>query len=98
MITNIILFIIALLGAVITYFIIPFLKTKFSQAGNENIQYWAEIAIRYAEDLLKGEGQGKYKKDIVLDFLKAKGFKGLPDEISMIIDAIVNQLNAIDWT
>lgn len=95
--TNTALFFVAALGTIITYFIIPILKSKLSASEIEKLKYWTEIAVRFYEDNIAGTGMGKKKKEKVLNFLLEKGFVVNESELDMVIDAMVNQLNNNEW-
>ena len=40
---------IALLAAIITYFVVPFIKSKTTEAQQQKLEYWIKAAVRYAE-------------------------------------------------
>jgi hypothetical protein len=95
--SNVLLFIISVWGAVFSLIIAPYIKSKLNTAELEKIKYWAEIAVRFYEDNIKGTGLGEQKKIMVIDFLENKGFSVSESELDMVIDAIVNQLNNTEW-
>ena len=68
--------IIALVVAVITAFVIPWLKGK----------------IEAAEQLYNGTGRGEEKKAYVVKFLQEKGFTLDPDSLDKLIEAAVFNL------
>ena len=43
--------IIPILGAIITYILVPFIKEKTSQAQRDNIYEWVKIAVFSAEQM-----------------------------------------------
>jgi len=69
--------IIALAAALITGFLIPWIKTKIGTAKLEQVQHWVAIAVQAAEKIYQDELEdvGAKKKLYVEDFLAAKGFK-----------------------
>lgn len=95
--TNTALFFISALGAIITYFVVPLIKSKLSASEIEKLKYWTDIAVRFYEDNIAGKGMGDKKKEKVLEFLVEKGFVVNESELDMVIDAIVNQLNNTEW-
>ena len=66
--------IIALVVAVITAFVIPWLKGKIDADKLEQIKLWVTVAVEAAEQLYNGTGRGEEKKAYVVKFLQEKGF------------------------
>ena len=85
--------IIPILGAIITYLIVPFIKQKTTKEQRENIYFWVEVAVSAAEQIYKEKGQGKLKKEYVVDFLVSKGINITIEELDVLIEAAVNELN-----
>ena len=75
-ITPIIEGLIALFSAVITAFVIPFIKAKLTRSQQENLRFWVSLAVRAAEQLY-GSGTGKEKKEYVISFLLSKGISSI---------------------
>ena len=75
----------ALIGAGVSVFLIPWLKKQTTEAQRKE--------LTAAEQLYKGAGRGEEKKQYVLDFLKQKGFKVDEESVSNAIEAAVKQLN-----
>ncbi len=65
--------IIPILGVIITYLIVPFIRQKTTKEQRENIYFWVRVAVQAAEMIYKEKGQGKLKKEYVIDFLVSKG-------------------------
>ena len=65
--------IIALVAAVITAFMIPWLKGKIDADKLEKIELWVTVAVEAAEQLYVGSGRGAEKKAYVVQFLQEKG-------------------------
>lgn len=86
--------IIALVAALITAFVIPWIKTKIKAEKLEQIKQWVTIAVQAAEQIYIGSGRGEEKKQYVLDFLNAKGYTIEFDNIDIdaLIEAIVFEL------
>ena len=55
------------LGGIITYYVIPYLKSKTTSEQRKDLVYWMQLAIKVAEDLYKKEGQGELKKKYVIE-------------------------------
>lgn len=92
-ITPIINAIIALAAAVITVFLVPYLKSKYSAERLTELQNWVTIAVESAEQLFKGTNRGEEKKEYVLNFLSTKGFIIDENSIDNMIEAIVLEIN-----
>ena len=84
--------VIALIVAVITAFVIPWLKGKISADKLEQIKLWVTVAVEAAEQLYKGSGRGEEKKAYVVQFLQEKGFTLDPDSLDKLIEAAVFNL------
>ena len=86
---------IPLLGAIITYLIVPLIKQKTTKEQRENIYFWVKVAVAAAEQIYKEKGQGKLKKEYVVDFLVSKGINITIQELDILIEAAVKELNII---
>lgn len=84
--------IIALVVAVITAFVIPWLKGKIDADKLEEIELWVTVAVEAAEQLYNGTGRGEEKKAYVVKFLQEKGFTLDPDSLDKLIEAAVFNL------
>ena len=85
--------VIALIAAIITTFLIPWIKSKIDAAKLAQIVEWVGIAVRAAEQIYNESGMGEEKKQYVLDFLADKGFTLDPNSINAMIEAAVKELN-----
>ena len=83
----------ALIGAGVSVFLIPWLKKQTTEAQRKELTAWVKIGVAAAEQLYVGQGRGEEKKQYVLDFLKQKGFKVDEESVVNAIEAIVKQLN-----
>ena len=92
-ITPIVNAVIALIAAIITTFLIPWIKSKIDAAKLAQIVEWVGIAVRAAEQIYNESGMGEKKKQYVLDFLADKGFTLDPNSINAMIEAAVKNLN-----
>ena len=63
---------IALIGAGVSVFLIPWLKSQTTEAQRKELTAWVKIGVAAAEQLYKGAGRGEEKKQYVIDFLKQK--------------------------
>ena len=69
-ITPIINAVIALLAAGVSVFLIPWIKSKTTDAQRKELLEWVKIGVAAAEQLYEGQGRGEEKKQYVLDFLQ----------------------------
>lgn len=92
-ITPIINAIVALVAAVISCFLVPYIKSKYGAEKLTEIQKWVKIAVEAAEQLFTGPGRGKEKKSFVVEFLESKGFTLDADSIDKMIEAAVLEMN-----
>lgn len=93
-ITVIINAVIALIAAIVSTFLIPWIKTKTTSQQREDLVAWVKIAVAAAEQVYKGEKKGSEKKQYVLDFLAKNGFSINEDSVNAAIEAAVKQLNS----
>ena len=71
-ITDIIECVIALLSALVSAFVIPYIKSRLSESKRSQLIFWIKTAVRAAEQLY-GSKTGKDKKEYVVSFLLSKG-------------------------
>ena len=80
-----------IIGAIITYVLVPLYKEKTTAEQQANIEYWVSVAVAAAEQLLKDK-TGKDKKAFVLIFLRQKGIKINAEQLDTLIEAAVYHL------
>lgn len=97
-ITPIVEAVIALASAVITVFLIPYLKTKLTEAQRKRIKEYIDTAVMAAEKLfptVDGEKLGEEKLQYVADYLKSKGIEfdvgDVYDDIRIMIESAVKE-------
>lgn len=71
--TSIIQAVVALAAALISTFLIPWIRSKTTLNQQETIKTVVELAVAAAEQLY-GSGTGQQKKQFVLDYLKDRGY------------------------
>lgn len=81
-----------LIMAVITTFLIPYLKTKIDSNKFEMIQTWVKVAVEAAEMIYVGTGRGEEKKAYVVQYLNSKGYTLDADSINNLIESAVLEL------
>ncbi len=87
--------IIPILGAILTYLIVPFIKSKTTEKQRDNAKFWVQVAVGAAEQIYREKGQGKLKKEYVVDFLTSKCIDITMEELDILIEAAVKELNMI---
>lgn len=92
-ITPIVNAVIALLAAGVSVFLIPWIKSKTTDAQRKELLEWVKIGVAAAEQLYEGQGRGEEKKKYVLEFLASMGFTVDEEAVNAAIEAAVNQLN-----
>ena len=88
-ITPVVNAVIALIAAVVTAFVIPWVKSKTTAAQREEINSWVKIAVTAAEQIYSGVGKGKEKKAYVLKFLEEKNLKIDEESVDLMIESAV---------
>lgn len=91
-ITIIIEAIIALIVALITTFLIPYLKEKYGNEKLNTIRLWVRVAVEAAEQLFDGDGRGEEKLAYVLNFLEQKGITVDTASLRAMVEAEVLKL------
>lgn len=92
-ITPIIEAVVALIAAIITAFLIPYIKSKTTAQQQEEINEWVKIAVSAAEQIYVGSGRGEEKKKYVLEWLHAHNITLDTSKIDVMIEAAVYELN-----
>ena len=88
-ITSIVNAVIALLAAVVSTFLVPWIKGKVEAQKLEKIVDWVTIAVSAAEQIYNESGMGEKKKQYVLDFLEDKGLTVDINSVDAMIEAAV---------
>lgn len=78
--------------AILTTFVIPWLKTKYTQNQLETWMRWVKIAVTAAEQIYTAE-QWSEKKQYVVTYLKDQGIKYNEATINNMIEAAVLELH-----
>lgn len=90
--TNIITAVITLLTALVSAFLIPWMKERIGAEKLAKWQQYVDIAVRAAEQLYDAT-DGPAKKAYVLSFLAEKGITFDSEVIDKLIEATVLQLH-----
>ena len=93
---QIILMLIPILGAIITSFVIPFIKEKIGAEKLAKYEYWATLAVKAAEMMWTESGSGATKKQYVVDFLNNMFNKNkvviTEQQIEILVESMVKQM------
>lgn len=84
--------IVALAGALITAYVVPYIKNKVDAQKLERMQSWVRVGITAAEQLFSESGQGEKKKAYVLAFLNQHGFTIDASVLDALIESGVNSV------
>ena len=94
---QLIIALIPFLGAIFTYFVIPYIQTLI---GNEKLtQYreWADMAVKCAEMMWAESGMGTDKKAYAVQFLNSMFNKNkiviTEEQLNVLIEAAVLEMN-----
>ncbi|KXG78304.1 phage holin, LLH family [Thermotalea metallivorans] len=85
--------VIALIGAIITYIVIPYIKSKTTIEQQKNAEFWVKIAVSAAEQIYRQPGLGEKKKQYVINFLQKQGIKITMEQLDILIESAVLELN-----
>ena len=91
-ITPVMVAVAALLAAVITAVVIPYIKTKTTTDQQRQINTWVQIAVSAAEQIYNGPGRGEDKKKYVVEWLRQHGVTVDADKLDAMIEAAVYDL------
>ncbi len=92
--------IVAVIALVVARYIIPWLKEKINEAGNKDLDFWLDFAVKAAEERYKHVANaGDVKFTYVKKFLNEQGFTYDEETIAILIDGKVRELfNWDDYT
>lgn len=83
--------VIALLSAIVSAFIIPYIKNQLSENKRSQLNFWVKTAVKAAEQLF-GSKTGQQKKEYVVAFLLSRGIVVDVDEVTALIESEVYKL------
>ena len=83
----------ALIAAVITAFVVPYIKSRTTANQQQQINAWVRVAVAAAEQIYVGSGRGEEKKTYVLNWLAERGITLDASRIDALIEAAVYELN-----
>ncbi|MDE6912816.1 MAG: phage holin family protein [Lachnospiraceae bacterium] len=93
---DIVLMCIPILGAIITGFIIPYIKAKISVTRMAEIMEWTDKAVRAAEVIFDTPQCGSEKREYVIQFIdrmfNSKKQVITKDQIRILLEAVLKQM------
>ena len=96
---NIVLLLIPVIGAVITGFAVPYLKTKLSATQMETIVKWVTKAVEAAEILFDSPKSGEEKREFVINFIdkmfNSKKEVITKEQIRILLESAWKQMNNV---
>ena len=94
---NILKIVVSVSAALISAFVIPLLKVKIAEIKDRRLLEMVEIAVKAAEQTIKGSGTGHLKKDEVITFvtkwLLSQGIVITEEQLDQLIEAAVFSMN-----
>lgn len=92
-ITPIIEAVVALIAALITAFVIPYIRSKTTAQQRAEINAWVKIAVSAAEQIYTVSGRGEEKKAYVIKWLREHGVTVDESKLDALIESAVYELN-----
>ena len=92
-ITTIVEAVAALIAAIITAFVVPYINSRPTTNQQQQINAWVRIAVTAAEQIYAGSGRGEEKKAYVIDWLRKHGVTVDESKLDALIEAAVFELN-----
>lgn len=93
---NILKIVVTIATALISVYVIPLLKEKLHDAKYERLLEIVDVAVRAAEQTIKGSGLGSVKKDEVINFVTSwmliHGIEISDDQLDQLIECAVYNL------
>ncbi len=91
--TEVFALVIVVLSILITRYLIPWLKNKINEMGNDELNFWLDFFVKAAEEKYKDvAAAGSIKFDYVKKMLIEKGFTFDEETLSALIDGKVREL------
>lgn len=93
---NILKIVIAVTTVFVSLYVVPLLREKLTDSKYNRLLEMVEIAVRAAEQTIKGSGQGAIKKDEVLEFVThwmlVHGISISQEQLDQLIECAVYNL------
>lgn len=84
---------ISIIGTLITYVLVPYIKARTTETQQKKINATVQIAVQAAEQIFNKPGAGQDKKAYVLQVLNQKGIHIDAAQLDILIEAAVYQMN-----
>ena len=84
---------VAVLCAIVTCVLVPYIKSKTTTEQQKEINAWVKIAVAAAEQIYTGSGRGEEKKAYVLEWLREHGITVDDEKLDAMIEAAVYELS-----
>lgn len=91
-ITPIVEAVVAIVCAVVTCVLIPYIKSITTTEQQAEINAWVKIAVSAAEQIYAGSGRGEEKKAYVIEWLRSHGVTLDTEKLDAMIEAAVYEL------
>ncbi len=91
-ITDILSAVVALISALLTTLLIPWLRGRLGDDAVSRAHQWISIAVQAAEQIYAGPGRGAEKKRYVLELLADRGVKIDEKALEAVLEAEVLKL------
>lgn len=88
--------VVVVLGIVITRYLVPWLKEKYSAERVSNVYDLISKAVSAAEKLYAESGSGVLKKQYVIDYVKTLGITITEADLNMFIESAVKVLDVLE--
>lgn len=88
--------IISIAGALVSAYVIPWIKSNVSAKDLETITFWVRFAVRCADQLFTPEDWEQKKQYVlayVIDKAASLGLKLTEEDINVLIESAVNQIH-----
>jgi LL-H family phage holin len=88
--------IISIAGALVSAYVIPWIKTKISAQDMETIVFWVRFAVRCADQLFTPEQwaeKKQYVMNYIIDMANKLGLKLTEQDINVLIESAVNEIH-----
>lgn len=97
---NFLKIVVAISAALISAFVVPFLKEKVADIKYQRLLEVVELAVKAAEQTIKGSGMGPVKKDEVITkvtkWIVSHGILITEEQLDQLIEAAVFNMNRGD--
>lgn len=94
---KIILLIVVVVCTIVSSYVVPYVKTLIGENTLSEISKWTTFAVKAAEMLFTGTGQGEAKKQYVVEFLDNLFNKNkqtiTEDQLNVLVEAAVKELH-----